>query len=122
MPTKGFEDYLEAIHLLGGRNVKTGEVAKHLEVNPASVSEMFPKLAAEGYVIYEKYRGVNLTDKGRKVGSHMTCRHNTLAEFLQIIGVGAEVAEKEACALEHSLSKDTAAKLSAFVESIKKLP
>jgi Mn-dependent transcriptional regulator len=59
--------YLRAIYAISQREgapVSTGAIAEALEVTPASVSEMLPKLADAGLIDHEKYTGVTLTDPG----------------------------------------------------------
>ena len=69
MRKKTIEEYLEVIFTIQKTKkiVHTNDVASTLEVNPASVTEMFGKLTHEEYINYEKYNGVTLTDKGKKI-------------------------------------------------------
>ncbi len=111
------EDYLEAIDEISQRNgiVKAVEVSRALGIGPSSVTEMFQKLAEEGYLNYEKYNGVTLTEEGRKVAMATRDRHETLRSFLEIIGVGAEVADEDACRIEHVVTPKTMEQLEKFV-------
>jgi len=66
---KTIEDYVELVYDLqkGKKRVHTNDIASALDINPASVTEIFQKLSNDGYIDYEKYSGATLTDKGRKI-------------------------------------------------------
>ena len=65
MRKKTIEDYAEIIYILEEEKgmVHTNDIASALDINPASVTEIFQKLNDEGYINYEKYTGVTLTEK-----------------------------------------------------------
>jgi len=67
---KTIEDYVELVYNIQKKKkrVQTNDVAFALNINPASVTEIFQKLSNEGYIDYEKYSGVKLTGKGKKIG------------------------------------------------------
>src|SRR6266513_2499442 len=69
MPTQTAEDYLERIHELIDKKgyARVVDIASSLKVKQASVTSMVQKLAEAGYLNYEKYRGLILTDQGRDV-------------------------------------------------------
>ena len=121
MKKKTIEDYVELVYDLqkGKERVHTNDIASALDINPASVTEIFQKLGDEGYIDYEKYGGVTLTDKGRKVAKDTKRRHDALKEFLILLGVEEEIAEKDACEMEHILHKSTMNAVVKFVEIIK---
>jgi DtxR family transcriptional regulator, Mn-dependent transcriptional regulator len=107
MVSENIEEYLESIWELNqsGKPAKTTDIAVALKVSPASVTEMVQKLADEGYVIYEKYKGVTLTEEGNRIGSKIKRRHRLLERFLvDILGVSNEMSHEEACRLEHTIS------------------
>ena len=87
MTTERTEDYLEVLDVIiiekGFAKVK--DVSKILGVGPSSVTEMFQKLSEAGYINYEKYSGVTLTVKGKKIAKKTRKKHDTLKEFLSII-------------------------------------
>jgi Mn-dependent DtxR family transcriptional regulator len=68
---------------------------------------MVRRLAARGYVNYEKYRGFSLTPEGRAVAQHIKVRHQTLTELLQLLGLKAETIEEEVEVIEHHLTPET---------------
>jgi DtxR family Mn-dependent transcriptional regulator len=119
---KTIEDYVEIIHDLQKENkrVHTNDVAKALKINPASVTEIFQKLSYEGYIDYEKYSGVSLTQSGRKIAIKTKNKHDKIMEFLVILGIDRKIAEKDACEMEHILHPKTVDTVVKFVEIIKK--
>ena len=121
MRKKTIEDYVELLFDLqkDEKRVHTNDIANALNINPASVTEIFQKLAEEGYVDYEKYSGANLTEKGKQLAVVTKKRHNNLKEFLILLGVDKKIAEMDACEMEHILHKNTMETVIKFVEIIK---
>ncbi len=121
---KRAEDYLEAIYELckerGYTRVK--EIAKALSVKPATVSEMLEKLSKEGYIIYRKRLFIALTDRGKDVAKNVRERRETLVKFLKTLGVPQEIAERDACTIEHVLHTETVNQLKKFVRFIEESP
>lgn len=122
MRKRTIEDYVELVYDIqeGKKRVHTNDIASALDINPASVTEIFQKLSAEGYVSYKKYSGIKLTDKGKKVALKTKKKHNTLKEFLMLLGIDKSIAEKDACEMEHILHKSTMDTIIKFVEVVKK--
>ncbi len=89
MPTPSMEDYLERIYQLIDEKgyARVSDIAEGLEVHPSSVTKMIQKLDKDEYLVYEKYRGLILTSKGKKIGKRLVDRHQLLEEFLRLIGV-----------------------------------
>ncbi len=118
------EDYLEAIYeLCGDRGyTRVKDIAEYLKVKPATVSEMLSKLSREGYVIYRKRLFVTLTEKGVEVAKEVRERRETLIKFLTALGVPKEIAERDACTIEHVLHEVTVEKLKMFVKFIENSP
>jgi Mn-dependent DtxR family transcriptional regulator len=121
MATPSMEDYLERIYLLIDEKgyARVSDIAEGLEVHPSSVTKMIQKLDKDNYVIYEKYRGLILTPKGKKMGKRLLDRHQLLEEFLQIIGVQEENIYKDVEGIEHHLSRDSIACIETLVEFLK---
>ena len=117
---KTIEDYVELVYDLqkGSKRVHTNDIAQALDINPASVTEIFIKLSREGYIDYEKYSGVKLTYKGKKIATKTKNKHNVLKEFLILLGVDKNIAEKDACEMEHILNPQTMDMIIKFVEMI----
>src|SRR5262245_37025337 len=88
-PSQSAEDYLERIHELIEEKgyARVVDIASSLEVREASVTSMVQKLDELGYLKYEKYRGLVLTDKGREVARRIQGRHETLSRFFSLFGL-----------------------------------
>ena len=121
MRKKTIEDYVELVYDLqkGKKLVHTNEIANHQNINPASVTEIFQKLSENGYINYKKYSGVSLTKKGKRLAIKTKNKHNTLMEFLILLGVDKKTAESDACEMEHILHSDTMDTIIKFVEVVK---
>ncbi|OQY39021.1 MAG: hypothetical protein B6226_02690 [Candidatus Cloacimonetes bacterium 4572_65] len=118
---KSLEDYLERILLLGLANekIRVTDLAEKLGVKKPSVVSALKKLAEEKLIIYEKYRDIILTDKGREYAGKIYRRHLTLTRFFyEIIGVEHSIAESDACSVEHEISMETFNKIFAFIEYV----
>ncbi len=124
MTTRNMEDYLEAIWNLQDKKgyVKAKDIAARLEVSRPSVSGMIKKLSENSYILYERYGGIVLTTKGKKLAQGIKKCHTLLVEFLKIIGVDEQNAQQDACKLEHDVSPETITCLLEFVEFVSLLP
>lgn len=122
MPTPSMEDYLERIYKLIDEKgyARVSDIAEGLEVHPSSVTKMIQKLDKDEYVIYEKYRGLVLTSKGKKIGKRLVDRHHLLEEFLEMIGVDEENIYKDVEGIEHHLSWDSITRIAALVDYFKR--
>ncbi len=103
------EEYLEALYTLtqGGKMAGTTDISRHLNIAPASVTEMVKKLSSDGYVNYLPHQGVTLTRQGYEIAEKMTRKHRLLERFLHdVLKIGNEKVHKEACAMEHALSDE----------------
>ncbi len=106
--TESQGDYLKQIFLLGeaGGSVSTSSLSDRLGVRPASVTGMMQKLAELGFVDHRRYRGVRLTDSGRRVALELLRHHRLLETFLaQALGYGWDEVHIEAERLEHVISE-----------------
>src|SRR5438552_12906098 len=108
-PSQSAEDYLERIHELIEQKgyARVVDIASSLKVKQASVTSMVQKLAEAGYINYEKYRGLILTDQGREVARKIQNRHETLSRFFSLVGLDAESQRQDIEGIEHHLSPDT---------------
>ncbi|HET7626009.1 MAG TPA: transcriptional regulator MntR, partial [Verrucomicrobiae bacterium] len=108
-PSQSAEDYLERIHELIEQKgyARVVDIASSLKVKQASVTAMVQKLDEAGYVHYEKYRGLVLTDTGRDVARKIQNRHETLSRFFSLFGLDAETQRRDIEGIEHHLSPET---------------
>jgi DtxR family Mn-dependent transcriptional regulator len=105
--TRSAEDYLKAIYHLteGGNAASTNELAEVLDLAPASVSGMLRRLAEQGLVEHEPYRGVTLAREGRRVALRMLRRHRLIEAYLVAhLGYTWDTVHEEAERLEHAVS------------------
>jgi Mn-dependent DtxR family transcriptional regulator len=103
------EDHLERIQELVDQKgyARVVDIAASLGLSRSAVSNMVRRLAARGFVNYEKYRGLTLTAEGRAVAKHIKVRHRTLADLLQLLGLSPETVEQEVEVIEHHLTPET---------------
>ena len=109
MSSSNVEEYLETIHGLEEEHkpATTSEIAKRLKISAPSVTEMLQRLAQDGYVLYEPYKGVTLTDDGRRLAKKITRKHRLLEHFLHsLLGIRTSHAHQQACEMEHALSDE----------------
>ena len=125
-PSQSAEDYLERIHELieSKGNAHVADIAQSLNVSQPSVTSMVQKLADEGYLRYEKYRSLTLTDAGRAVAERIRNRHLVLASFFTLFDLDDDTQARDIEGIEHHLSSDTLntlADLTAFFEEHPKI-
>ncbi|WP_114570339.1 transcriptional regulator MntR [Exiguobacterium flavidum] len=118
MPTPSMEDYLEQIYLLIEEKgyARVSDIAELLGVHPSSVTKMVQKLDREEFLVYEKYRGLMLTTKGKKVGKRLVERHALLEDFLRLIGVEESLIYKDVEGIEHHLSIEALDKIGGLIQ------
>jgi DtxR family Mn-dependent transcriptional regulator len=116
--SQSLEDYLEAVYMLiaDGKPAQVRDVAKTLSVKMPSVVKAIHELKRLGLVTQEPYANIELTEKGRRMASHVLNRHMLLKSFLTKLGVDAETADRDACLMEHILSPETFEKIRIFTE------
>ncbi|WP_047984153.1 transcriptional regulator MntR [Ornithinibacillus californiensis] len=121
MPTPSMEDYIEIIYnLIESKGyARVSDIAETLEVHPSSVTKMVQKLDKDEYLLYEKYRGFILTEKGKKVGERLVFRHELLEDFLEIIGVEKENIYNDVEGIEHHLSWNSIDRVGDLVKYFK---
>jgi DtxR family Mn-dependent transcriptional regulator len=110
MISPSVEDYLKAIYKLEAQNetvpVSTGEVARSMDVSPASASNMIKRLGDLDFLTYEAYEGATLTDHGRKVALEVIRHHRLLELYLkEVMGFEWGEIHDEAERLEHHISE-----------------
>ena len=111
------ENYLETILILSQKNgnVRSIDIANHLEFSKPSVSHAMSLLREGGYVTTDEDGWLHLTDSGKEIASRIYERHRLLRSWLIEIGVPPEVAEEDACKLEHDVSEVTFSRLKDFI-------
>lgn len=118
------EDHIEQIYLLIEQKgyARVSDIAEALAVLPSSVTKMVQKLDKDGYLIYEKYRGLTLTAKGQKLGKRLVQRHELLEQFLRLIGVEEDLIYNDVEGIEHHLSWDSIHRIADLVQVMEESP
>ena len=116
-PSASVEDYVKAIwEIAGGDVASTKDVAERLLIAPPSVTNMFVRLREMGYVEYERYRGVSLTERGREEALRLVRRHRLIETFLlEHLGYSWGEVHEEAERLEHAVSDEFTERLAEFL-------
>lgn len=118
------EDYLEVISELVELKgyATTLDISRYLNVSAPSVTKMLQRLDDGGYLEYEKYRGINLTQKGTQIADAIRQKHGILLEFFEILGIGSDTANRDAEGVEHHLNPKTIKQLRKFITFLKSNP
>ncbi len=114
------EDYLEAIYILEQDSgyVRIKDIAGKMSVTMPSASAAVKKIEKLGLVNHPKYNLVALTPAGALAAEKIYNRHRVICSFLtDILGLDEELAEKQACSLEHVISRETLEGLSRLIEN-----
>lgn len=116
--TRSVEDYLKAIYRLTpeGRAAATSEIANLLELSPASVSGMIKRLSEHGLLEHVPYKGVQLTDEGRRAALRTIRRHRLIEAYLvAFLGYTWDTVHDEAERLEHAVSDALVERMAAVL-------
>ena len=118
------EDYLEVISELVALKgyANTIDISRYMNVSAPSVTKMLQKLDENGYLEYEKYRGINLTTKGNALADAVRQKHGILLEFFMMLGIDYNVANQDAEGIEHHLNPKTIKQLRKFITFLKSNP
>ncbi len=124
LPSQSAEDYLERIHELIEEKgyARVVDIASSLKVRQASVTSMVQRLDELGYLNYEKYRGLILTDKGRAIATQIQKRHETLTRFFSLFGLDEKTQRHDIEGIEHHLSPATVEILSSLAKFFEEKP
>jgi DtxR family transcriptional regulator, Mn-dependent transcriptional regulator len=112
------EDYLKAIFELESRGTaaETNAIAEMLEIAPASVSGMVRRLADQGLITHERYRGARLTAAGRRAALKTLRRHRVIEAYLtSALGYSWDRVHDEAERLEHAASDELIDRMAAAI-------
>jgi len=107
--SKESEEYLEAIYRLEEKtgSARTMELVRQLKVAPGSVTNTIESLERRGLIMHKPYKGVKLTEEGRKLALQVLRRHR-LAErlLMDVLRLDWSQVHDAACGLEHAITKD----------------
>ena len=108
------EDYIKAIYKLQreGEMVTTSALAAHLQLADASITGMIKKLSSKGLIHYQRYQGVGLTGRGKRMALRIVRRHRLWEMYLvTFLGFSWDQVHDEAERLEHMTSEELEARL-----------
>lgn len=116
------EDYLEAMVLIGrtsGNSIRAVDVAEKMGVSKSSVNKAVAVLKDKGYVEQPYYGDITLTEAGIEYGGKVLERHRVLVLFLtKALGIDSDVADEEACKMEHAISDESFKKWRSFIDGL----
>jgi len=115
------EDYLEAILNLASESnfARSKDIAKLLSVSRSSVTGALRVLKKKGLANYKPYDYVTLTESGRAAAAEIARKHKILKSFfINVLGLGTDLAQKAACKAEHALGPRIITKLLCFIEFV----
>ena len=120
---KSAEDYLESMIILKEKNgyIRSIDIATFLGVTKPSVSNAMKRLREEGYIEMNRSGFITVTEKGMEIADKIYTRHKKLTDFFIALGVTAEVAEDDACKIEHDLSDETFEAICVHVDKFSKV-
>ena len=113
------ENYLKAVFKIAEREggaVSTNAVAAAMQTTPASVTDMLKRLSEKQLLIYEKYRGVQLTPEGEKHSTALIRKHRLWEVFLtEKLGYSWDEVHEIAEQLEHVQGEELVARLDTYL-------
>lgn len=123
MLSPSLQDYLEEMYRLSIKinEIRVSDIAQVLDVSLPSVVKALHKLSNRGYVIYQPYEAIKLTEKGVFEGRFLVQRNQLLKDFLTVLKTSSDI-EKEAESMEHYLSFSTIQAIEKFVHFMKENP
>ncbi|MCD6491019.1 MAG: metal-dependent transcriptional regulator [Candidatus Njordarchaeia archaeon] len=117
--TRALEEYLKTIYILkrkGHKVVRVRDIAKKMNVKMSSVTDALKRLSREDLVEYQKREYVDLTKKGKRLAEKLYKRWTILFFFFsEVLGVSKDIANDDACKVEHTLSDQTINALKVFI-------
>lgn len=117
-PTPRVEDYVEVVYelILEKGYARIIDIGGHLHVSSPTATKMVQRMAEEGLVVYERYRGIALTEAGTELAKRLRKRHGVLTRFLSLMGVDEATAHKTTEGIEHHLDALTLDRIERLVK------
>lgn len=106
---ESMEDYLETIYVLTKRLpvVRSIDIATELGYSKPSVSVAMKNLRTKGFITVSQEGYITFTEQGEALASETFERHTVISDWLISLGVSPETASKDACKMEHDISRET---------------
>lgn len=122
--SQSLEDYLEIIfnEIESKKTVKAIDISRKLNVSRASVTEALNKLNEKGFINYEKYGLILITEAGIEKAKQIVLKHKELTLFFENLGIESKEAESVACKFEHIITDNIKEKIILFNKYCKKNP
>jgi Mn-dependent DtxR family transcriptional regulator len=114
------ENYLETIYLLKKSKgaIRSIDIAVELGYTKPSISRVIGNFKKEGYITVDKGGYIELTEKGLNTAENIYQRHTVLTRFFcAVLDIGAEMAEREACRVEHVISEELFSEIKKYVNA-----
>lgn len=122
--TASMEDYLEMIYRLSLYSgfTRINELSQALNVHPPSATRMVQRLGKLNLIKYEKYGVIILKEEGNLLGELLLKRHETIEQFLRILGVSEKLLLVETEKIEHTICEDTVKCFEQLISFMEKSP
>ena len=123
-PTPRAEDYVEVVYelILEKGYARIVDIGAHLHVSSPTATKMVQKLADDGLVVYERYRGIALTSRGEDLAKRLRERHSIVMDLLRLLDVDEATAHRVTEGIEHHLDAGTLDRLERLVAHAKADP
>lgn len=114
------EDYLKTIYLLQKKSggARGTDIARQLGVTKPTVSIIVKRLVTDGFATMDSEHEIYLTDEGRAVAQSVLERNETFRRLLEALGVDHEIAEADACKMEHAVSQESLTALKTLTAAL----
>ena len=119
--TSTMEDYLEAVWEIASKKdvVRQKDICARMGVTAPTVNSAMKCLKKRNLIQQENYGYIKLTPEGEKIARNIQKRHSLLVKFLRdILGLQGDIAEEDACRLEHCASPSTMERLICFLDFV----
>lgn len=116
--TKSLEEYISTIYILEKTNkkIRVTDIATKMLITKPSVNRALKTLREKGYVNFEPYTDITLTDEGREVAQEISKKYDIVKIFLtEILGVSQKTAEIDSLKIKAVISEETEQKLQEFM-------
>ena len=116
--TKSLEEYISTIYILEKTNkkIRVTDIATKMLITKPSVNRALKNLREKGYVNFEPYTDITLTDEGREVAQEISKKYDIVKIFLtEILGVSQKTAEIDSLKIKAAISEETEQKLQEFM-------
>ncbi|MBI2955149.1 MAG: metal-dependent transcriptional regulator [Chloroflexi bacterium] len=120
MTTPTIEEYIEAIYIMQSEDsvVISARLAERMAVSAPTMTDTLKRMTKQGYVVVDRRKEINLTEKGKEVAESLVRRHRLSERWLtDVLGLDWSKAHQEACKLEHAISPEVEEKLSKALDN-----